>query len=64
MEQLKNDPVTADILGRPGTMTLAMGHDRRLVYYPCVNNTVMNCLFIHPSSESRAEGAGKLVTAA
>jgi hypothetical protein len=59
MEQLKNDPLTADIIGRPGTMTLVIAQDRRLVYYPCVNNTIMNCLFIHPSSESRAEGQGE-----
>lgn len=59
MDQLKDDPATSEILGRPGTMTLAIAQDRRLVYYPCVNNTIMNCLFIHPSSESRAEGQGE-----
>jgi hypothetical protein len=59
MEELMNDPLTAGIVGEPGNMTLSIGRDRRLVYYPCVNNTIMNCLFIHPSNESRAEGTGE-----
>jgi len=36
-----------------------IGRDRRMVYYPCANYSLMNFLLIHPSNESRSEGAGK-----
>ena len=58
IEQLARDPLTKDLIGNPGNMTLAMGGDRKVVYYPCVNNTIMNCLLVHPSRESRSDLQG------
>lgn len=43
-----------------GYLGMVVGPDRRIVYYPCVNNTLMNFLMIHPSSESRSDDAGKI----
>ncbi|KAG8624625.1 hypothetical protein KVT40_007692 [Elsinoe batatas] len=57
MKELQNDPVTAELVSHEGFLTMALAEDRRLVWYPCVNNTVMNFLLIHPSGESRVEGA-------
>lgn len=36
-------------------MTLWIGDDRRLVMYPCSNNTLMNFVAIHPSELSVAK---------
>ena len=37
-----------------------MGDDRRLVMYPCSDNTMMNFVGIHPSDLSASKGEGKL----
>lgn len=46
---------TRDIIGPPGTLHMVIDKDRRLVYYPCVNDSLMNCLLIHPSELSRGD---------
>lgn len=46
-------PSTAHLATRPqrdGVMTLWYGRDRRLVMYPCVNNTMLNFVALHPSA--------------
>jgi hypothetical protein len=40
-------------------MTMWMGDDRRLVMYPCSDNTMMNFVAIHPSELSASKGEGK-----
>ncbi|PSK48602.1 Ubiquinone biosynthesis monooxygenase COQ6, mitochondrial [Elsinoe australis] len=56
VKELRDDPVTAELLQPDGYLTMNLSEDRRLVYYPCVNNTLMNFLLIHPSGESRSDG--------
>jgi 2-polyprenyl-6-methoxyphenol hydroxylase-like FAD-dependent oxidoreductase len=53
-ESLKGDPKTADVL-KPSTLTMWIGEDRRVIMYPCINNTMMNFVCIHPSVESQAD---------
>jgi hypothetical protein len=36
-----------------------IGDDRRLIMYPCSNNTMMNFVGIHPSELSASKGEGK-----
>ncbi|PNS17299.1 Zinc finger protein rsv2 [Sphaceloma murrayae] len=57
VKELEADPVSKEVLSPTGFLTMALAEDRRLVWYPCVNNTMMNFLLIHPSSESRSDGA-------
>ncbi|KAI9710720.1 MAG: hypothetical protein M1820_002553 [Bogoriella megaspora] len=58
-EELLKDPVTKELVGANGTLAMSFGPDnKRMVWYPCVNDTVMNFLLIHPSHESRVEGGG------
>ncbi|KAI3580990.1 hypothetical protein IWW34DRAFT_906976 [Fusarium oxysporum f. sp. albedinis] len=54
---LKNEK-TRPFAERTGTMTMWMGDDRRLVMYPCSNNTVMNFVAIHPSSITSGANKG------
>lgn len=51
---------TAYLARGEGFMTLWYGSDRRLVMYPCSNNTMMNFVAIHPSelSDSMQSGEG------
>lgn len=46
---MRSNPDTEHFLRRDGFMTLWYGDDRRLVMYPCENNTIMNFVAIHPS---------------
>ena len=54
-----DDSETRDFVSKDGYLSMVMGDDRRLVWYPCANNTLINFLLIHPSKETRAGGAGK-----
>lgn len=60
-ETLSSDPRTAEVGSRPGWLTMWHAEDRRLIMYPCVNNTMMNFVAIHPSKDSAADitGAGE-----
>ncbi|KAF4339639.1 3-hydroxybenzoate 6-hydroxylase 1 [Fusarium beomiforme] len=53
-----NDETTRPFAEQTGKLTMWMGDDRRLVMYPCVNNTVMNFVAIHPSSISAGANKG------
>lgn len=47
-------------LAPEGYMSMWYGDDRRLVMYPCNDNTMMNFVAIHPSELSASRGEGKL----
>ncbi|GAB1734024.1 hypothetical protein NU195Hw_g6716t1 [Hortaea werneckii] len=57
-ETLKADPRIAEYI-TPSTLTMWIGEDRRLVMYPCMDNTQMNFVCIHPSKESEMEGTNE-----
>ncbi|KAK4542358.1 hypothetical protein LTR36_006814 [Oleoguttula mirabilis] len=57
-ETLEADPVTAVFVKR-GNLTMWIAEDRRVVMYPCLNNTLMNFVCIHPSVESKADITGE-----
>ncbi|KAI7656208.1 FAD/NAD(P)-binding domain-containing protein, partial [Hortaea werneckii] len=57
-ETLKADPQIAEYI-TPSTLTMWIGEDRRLVMYPCMDNTQMNFVCIHPSKESEMEGTNE-----
>jgi len=61
MEDLHSDPVTKELTSDKGYLCMNIGRDRRMVYYPCANYSLMNFLLIHPSNESRSEEAGTCV---
>ena len=60
-EELFSNPVTRDLVEKEGFLYMIMAEDRRMVWYPCVDNTLINFLLIHPSSETRTEGAGRFM---
>lgn len=53
---IRADAKTAHFLERNGEMRLIYGTDRRIVIYPCRNNTLMNFVALHPDEETEAEG--------
>lgn len=57
-QRVLDNPDTARLVKRDGYMTLWIGDDRRLVMYPCSNNTLMNFVAIHPSILSSAKEEG------
>jgi hypothetical protein len=59
MHQISENPATEKLTTRHGYMTMWMGDDRRLVMYPCSDNTMMNFVAIHPSELSASKGEGK-----
>ncbi|KAI5361637.1 Putative FAD-binding domain, FAD/NAD(P)-binding domain superfamily [Septoria linicola] len=56
---LQAGPVTAPAVEKYGYLTMWIGDDRRLVMYPCNNNTMMNFVAIHPSEESANDITGQ-----
>lgn len=52
------NPDTKKFAEREGYVTIWYGDDRRLVMYPCNDNTIMNCVGIHPSELSASKGEG------
>lgn len=59
MHQVRDNPITEALGKREGIMTMWMGNDRRLVMYPCSDNTMMNFVGIHPSELSASKGEGE-----
>ncbi|KFA70907.1 hypothetical protein S40288_10148, partial [Stachybotrys chartarum IBT 40288] len=51
-DKIRSNSQTERFVKREGCMTLWIGDDRRLVMYPCENNTIMNFVGIHPSELS------------
>ncbi|KAI0157770.1 FAD/NAD(P)-binding domain-containing protein [Xylariaceae sp. FL1272] len=54
-DRIRACPETRHLVEQDGVMRIWFGNDRRLVMYPCNNNTTINCAAIHPSSESAAK---------
>lgn len=40
-------------------MNMWIGGNKRIIMYPCNNNTIMNFVAIHPSEESSSKGEGE-----
>jgi hypothetical protein len=59
---VRENLITEALGKREGIMTMWMGNDRRLVMYPCSDNTMMNFVGIHPSELSASKGEGELPT--
>lgn len=57
MQALRDDPVTAELLGPDGTLLAALtpGGVKRLICYPISNNTIMNFVFLHSGDESQTK---------
>ncbi|KAF4962159.1 hypothetical protein FSARC_9733 [Fusarium sarcochroum] len=55
---IRSNEATKSFGDREGYMTMWMGDDRRLIMYPCSDNTVMNFVAIHPSSLSAGVNKG------
>ncbi len=53
-ELAKADPITAPLVDHKNTLVIWYSADRRIVMYPCNNNTLLNFVCIHPDSESHA----------
>lgn len=53
-EEVMKDPQCREFVEANGLLCMIMADDRRVVVYPCVNNTLLNFLLIHPSNESRS----------
>ncbi|EMC99531.1 hypothetical protein BAUCODRAFT_63413 [Baudoinia panamericana UAMH 10762] len=58
-DTLASDPMTAGPTSKLGYLTMWIAEDRRVVMYPCSNNTMMNFVAIHPSRESEADVTGE-----
>lgn len=57
-DQIRANPETEHLVARQGYVTMWYGDDRRLVMYPCNDNTMMNFVAIHPAELSGARGEG------
>ncbi|KAJ4120091.1 hypothetical protein NW768_010374 [Fusarium equiseti] len=55
---IRKNETTKVFTERTGFMTMWMGDDRRLIMYPCSNNTFMNFVAIHPSELSAGANKG------
>ncbi|KAH7413208.1 hypothetical protein BKA64DRAFT_616922 [Cadophora sp. MPI-SDFR-AT-0126] len=54
IETIRSDPKTAHFAERTGELRLLYGEDRRIVVYPCKQNTQLNFVALHPDEESEA----------
>ncbi|KAF2673842.1 FAD/NAD(P)-binding domain-containing protein [Microthyrium microscopicum] len=52
-QQLLDNPLTSKYVETDGNFVGWAANDRRIVSYPCMNNTVMNYVCIHPSNLSQ-----------
>jgi 2-polyprenyl-6-methoxyphenol hydroxylase-like FAD-dependent oxidoreductase len=59
--QIRANPATEKFVQRDGYMRIWIGADRRLVMYPCSDNTMMNFVAIHPSELSASKGEGAFI---
>ncbi|KAI9048073.1 hypothetical protein LZ554_007869 [Drepanopeziza brunnea f. sp. 'monogermtubi'] len=53
-DEIRADPKTARFVERTGELMMLYGADRRIVVYPCKQNTYMNFVAMHPDEESEA----------
>ncbi|KAB8298738.1 hypothetical protein EYC80_000913 [Monilinia laxa] len=54
IDEIRADPKTAHFVEKQGEMLLFYGTDRRIVAYPCRNNTMLNLVAMHPEEETEA----------
>ncbi|KAF7891745.1 hypothetical protein EAF00_008047 [Botryotinia globosa] len=54
IDKIRADPKTAHFVEKSGQMLLLYGKDRRIVAYPCRNNTLLNFVAMHPEEETEA----------
>lgn len=54
IDEIRADPKTAHFVEKNGQLLLLYGKDRRLVAYPCRNNTLLNFVALHPEEETEA----------
>ncbi|KAK2624295.1 hypothetical protein QTJ16_006245 [Diplocarpon rosae] len=54
VDDIRSDPMTAHFVERSGEMLLLYGEDRRIVVYPCKQNTQLNFIAMHPEEETEA----------
>ncbi|KAK6583711.1 hypothetical protein PZA11_003441 [Diplocarpon coronariae] len=54
VDEIRSDPVTAHFVERTGELRLLYGEDRRIVLYPCKQNTQLNFVAMHPEEETEA----------
>ncbi|KAL3428855.1 hypothetical protein BDV09DRAFT_181349 [Aspergillus tetrazonus] len=47
-QDILDDPETASLAQLPGSVDMWHDNERKVVIYPCVNNTVLNFVCIHP----------------
>ena len=60
-EKIRANPETKHLVEKKGYITLWYGDDRRLVMYPCNDDTIMNFVAIHPAELSASRGAGSFL---
>ncbi|KAH8594828.1 hypothetical protein B0O99DRAFT_512843 [Bisporella sp. PMI_857] len=53
-DAVRSDPRTAHFTEKTGELRLLYGTDRRIVIYPCRNNTLLNFVALHPDEETEA----------
>jgi hypothetical protein len=58
-QQLFDHPATRQLVSKPGYMTFWYANDRRLVMYPCDDNTTMNFIAMHSYELSASEAYGE-----
>ncbi|CEL03661.1 hypothetical protein ASPCAL04811 [Aspergillus calidoustus] len=58
ISKVEENPETRQLLARPGELQLWDGTYRRLVIYPCRNNTELNFVCLHPDKESEGSKEG------
>ncbi|KAL4880396.1 hypothetical protein BJY04DRAFT_228671 [Aspergillus karnatakaensis] len=58
ISKVQENPETRQLLARPGELQLWDGTYRRLVIYPCRNNTELNFVCLHPDKESEGSTEG------
>lgn len=54
IDEIRADPKTAHFVEKSGQLLLLYGKDRRIVAYPCRNNTLLNFVAMHPEEETEA----------
>ncbi|KAF7919697.1 uncharacterized protein EAE97_011615 [Botrytis byssoidea] len=54
IDKIRVDPKTAHFVEKSGQLLLLYGKDRRIVAYPCRNNTLLNFVALHPEEETEA----------
>ncbi|TGO62075.1 hypothetical protein BCON_0022g00130 [Botryotinia convoluta] len=54
IDEIRADPKTAHFVEKSGQMLLLYGKDRRIVAYPCRNNTLLNFVAMHLEEETEA----------